>query len=199
MLAAVAVERLAAGPPHRGACQPGGRRRHFRRRRRPADSGTIPSAGGCCAHCTTAGELRLVTVASEAPPPANAANDAGAAANGGAAPAAEQPADTPAVPAPAVPEPAPPPKGTVKLGASWSDKVVVHGLGQPLPLGRRERSVEVDPGTYQLMFELLDEDYSDVAEVSISVEAGKTQRFAMPIPAPARSRCCPSRTLRRAQ
>lgn len=53
--------------------------------------------------------------------------------------------------------PPPPARATVRITATWSDQIVVHGVGPrgAQPLGTRERSFELEPGSYKLMFELL--------------------------------------------
>jgi|CXWL01.1.fsa_nt_gi serine/threonine-protein kinase len=117
-------------------------------------------------------------------PPAAGATE-GASTNPAGFPAVDAPR---AAPAPAVTTPAAPPppaRATVRIAATWSDQIVVHGVGRGAqPLGTRERSFELEPGAYKLMFELLSEDYSDVAELRVTLEPGQTKRIQCPIPRP---------------
>jgi len=108
-----------------------------------------------------------------------------------ATPAQTAPTQTPATkpaepaPQPAEPEkPKPPASGSITISApGWTDAMVVT-LGKRAYRLDSDRRLELQPGTYNFVFELNDEGYRVSIPRRVEVRAGQDGRLAIPIPEP---------------
>ena len=151
-----------------------------------AGGGRIPGLAEGDAGPATDANLPVVSSGSV---PRDADSAAGAPnASASEAPAAPEPVEPAALDstplAPVEPEPAPEP-GRIVLAAGWDPEIRVRVGGTRLRLDR-QRSVELAPGSYTLVFTLDSGDYSDRAERRVRLGEGSTERIAVPLARPGR-------------